>query len=98
MEMRWSREKQVNFRTDEELFEKAKKIFSSQNLDVTNAINLFLEQTVVQNKLPFSTAEEWEKEKLIQRLREEMQKGMQSIENGRGISVSEARANLWNTK
>lgn len=41
--------------TDEELEEKAEKVFESIGLDMETAVKLFLEQAVKENKLPFTS-------------------------------------------
>lgn len=92
------RDTQLNVRTNSEMLDAAKKVFAKNNLDLSSAINLFLETAVVKQVLPIETAEELEKEKLIQGLRAEMQKSMVSIEAGKGLSIAEAREQLWNTK
>ena len=44
----------VSFNTDDELKEKASKVFESLGMDLTTAINMFLRQTVIQQKFPCS--------------------------------------------
>jgi addiction module RelB/DinJ family antitoxin len=93
-----TRDVQLNVRTNSETLGEAKKIFAKNNLDLTNAINLFLETVVIKKVLPIETVEELEKEKLIQELRLEMQKSMESIRMGKGLTISEAREKFWSTK
>ena len=44
----------VSFRTDEALKEQASKIYESLGLNLTTALNMFLRQTVIQQKYPCS--------------------------------------------
>lgn len=44
---------QINIKVDEELKEKASKIFSELGLDLTTGIRMFLSQVVLRNEIPF---------------------------------------------
>jgi len=44
----------VSFRTDKELKEKATQVFESLGMNLSTAINMFLKQTVIQQKYPCS--------------------------------------------
>lgn len=44
----------VTFRTDEELKEKASAIYESLGMNLSTALNMFLRQTVIQQKYPCS--------------------------------------------
>lgn len=44
----------VSFRTDEKLKENATKVYESLGMNLTTAINMFLKQTVIQQKYPCS--------------------------------------------
>ncbi|KXT83896.1 hypothetical protein STRDD11_01235 [Streptococcus sp. DD11] len=83
---------QVNFKTDARLLEKAKKVFASNQLDLTSGFNLFLQNLAVKNELPILTEEELEKEELFQQLQQEIQENQKAIEEGRGVSLESIRA------
>lgn len=44
----------VTFRTDKQLKEEASRIYESIGLDFSSALNLFLKQTVIENRLPLN--------------------------------------------
>uniref|UniRef100_UPI003F690990 type II toxin-antitoxin system RelB/ParD family antitoxin n=1 Tax=Streptococcus pluranimalium TaxID=82348 RepID=UPI003F690990 len=85
---------QVNFKTNSNLLEKAKAIISAQNLDMTASFNLFLENIVENNALPFETDADKEREELLNGLRSEIAKSFDDLEHGRVYNASEVRANL----
>lgn len=88
------KETQVNFRTNKEILEQAKKVFASQNLDLTSSFNLFLENVVQENRLPFETAEDIEKKNLMAEFQMQVEKNMRDITQGKGISLDNARKKL----
>ncbi|HFI0423626.1 TPA: type II toxin-antitoxin system RelB/DinJ family antitoxin [Streptococcus suis] len=85
---------QVNFKTNSELLEKAKAIIVAHNLDMTSSFNLFLENIVQNNALPFETDTDKERAELLASLRAEIAKSFDDLENGRVYKASEVRANL----
>ncbi|MGQ7564306.1 type II toxin-antitoxin system RelB/ParD family antitoxin [Streptococcus suis] len=85
---------QVNFKTNSELLEKAKAIIVAHNLDMTSSFNLFLENIVQNNALPFETETDKERAELLASLRDEIAKSFDDLENGRVYKASEVRANL----
>ncbi|HFU3983682.1 TPA: type II toxin-antitoxin system RelB/DinJ family antitoxin [Streptococcus suis] len=85
---------QVNFKTNSELLEKAKAIITAQNLDMTASFNLFLENIVQNNALPFETDTDKERAELLAELRTEIAKSFDDLENGRVYNTNEVRANL----
>ncbi|HEM6308814.1 TPA: type II toxin-antitoxin system RelB/DinJ family antitoxin [Streptococcus suis] len=85
---------QVNFKTNSELLEKAKAIIVAHNLDMTSSFNLFLENIVQNNALPFETETDKERAELLASLRAEIAKSFDDLENGRVYKASEVRANL----
>lgn len=85
---------QVNFRTNSNLLERAKKIISEHNLDMTASFNLFLENIVQNKKLPFETDTDKEREELLTQLRSEITQSFKDLEQGRIYTVNEVRANL----
>lgn len=44
----------VSFRTDEALKEQASKVYEALGMNLTTALNMFLRQTVIQQKYPCS--------------------------------------------
>lgn len=85
---------QVNFKTNSDLLEKAKAIITAQNLDMTASFNLFLENIVQNNALPFETDTDKEKAKLLESLRAEIAQSFDDLEKGQVYSANEVRANL----
>lgn len=85
---------QVNFKTNSDLLERAKSIVKSQNLDMTATFNLFLENIVENEALPFETDEDKERKRLLEGLRADIAKSFEDLEHGRVYSASEVRANL----
>ena len=85
---------QVNFRTNNDLLERAKEIISTYNLDMTSSFNLFLENIVQNKKLPFETDADKEREELLTQLRSEITQSFKDLEQGRIYTVNEVRANL----
>ena len=85
---------QVNFKTNSELLEKAKAIIVAHNLDMTSSFNLFLENIVQNNALPFETETDKERAELLASLRAEIAKSFDDLENGRVYKASEVRDNL----
>ncbi|HFI0106576.1 TPA: type II toxin-antitoxin system RelB/DinJ family antitoxin [Streptococcus suis] len=85
---------QVNFKTNSELLEEAKAIIAAHNLDMTSCFNLFLENIVQNNALPFETDTDKERAELLASLRAEIAKSFDDLENGRVYKASEVRANL----
>lgn len=82
---------QVNFKTNSDLLEKAKEIFAVNDLDLTGVFNLFLQNVVIKNELPLLTEEELEREKLFLQLQEEVRKSIDDVEQGKGVTLTEAR-------
>ena len=48
----------ISIRTDAKLKEEATKVLAGMHLDLSTAFNLFLDQVVKQNKLPFEITNE----------------------------------------
>ncbi len=48
----------INFRTKENIKNKANKIFDKVGLDMSSALNLFLHNVIITNSLPFQTVTE----------------------------------------
>jgi addiction module RelB/DinJ family antitoxin len=85
---------QVNFKTNKDLLEKAKAIVTAQNLDMTASFNLFLENIVENNILPFATDGDKERAELLAELRNEISHSFEDLENGRTYTTSEVKEYL----
>lgn len=87
-----SKDTQVNFKTNSELLEKAKEVFTSNNLDLTAGFNLFLKNVVAKNEVPLLTEEELEQEQLFSQLQAEILANQEAIEAGHGVTLESVRA------
>ena len=52
-----TRDRVYNFRVNNQLFEEAKNILESKNISLSDALNLFVEQIVLEKGLPIKTAD-----------------------------------------
>lgn len=82
---------QFSFRTNEELLAKAKEIVSYENIDMSTLFNNLLVQVVQQGQVPslLLDEEQSKKERIIDELYGEIQKGYQSYLDGKGKSLDE---------
>jgi addiction module RelB/DinJ family antitoxin len=87
-------ETQFNFRANEDILTKATAIFATHNLDLSKALNLFLERTVEENAIPFDIYQEQEMERIFQDLKAEVQKGYDSYRRDEKLTTQEMRAYL----
>jgi len=60
--------KLLQVRIDSELKEKAKEVFENSGIDMSSAVRLFLQQAVVQNRIPFISLTRVSDEELTQDL------------------------------
>ncbi|WP_185953288.1 type II toxin-antitoxin system RelB/DinJ family antitoxin [Enterococcus casseliflavus] len=88
----------VSFRTDAKLKEEATKVLADMQLDLTTAFNLFLDQVVKQNKLPFEVTNETAEERKIREIRREVEKGILEARAGTGINARDYRKQLETKK
>lgn len=77
----------VSFRTDAKLKEEAIKVLSDMQLDLTTAFNLFLDQVVKQNKLPFEITNETTEEKELKEIRAKIYEGITDAETNSGVNA-----------
>lgn len=77
----------ISIRTDTKLKDDATKVLSSMQLDLTTAFNLFLDQVVKQNKLPFEITNETAEEKNLAKIRLNVIEGLSDAEANRGIDA-----------
>ena len=75
-----TRDRVYNFRVNNQLFEEAKNILESKNISLSDALNLFVEQIVLEKGLPIKTADQ---------LKAELDKGYQDIIEGRLYDADE---------
>lgn len=80
---RLTRDRVYNFRVNTQLFEEAKTILESQNISLSDALNLFVEQIVLEKGLPIKTADQLKAEIFLGELKAELDKGYQDIIKGR---------------
>lgn len=79
---RLTRDRVYNFRVNTQLFEEAKTILESQNISLSDAFNLFVEQIVLEKGLPIKTADQLKAEIFLGELKAELDKGYQDIIEG----------------
>ncbi|HEU6097351.1 TPA: type II toxin-antitoxin system RelB/DinJ family antitoxin [Streptococcus pneumoniae] len=75
-----TRDRVYNFRVNTQLFEEAKTILESKNISLSDALNLFVEQIVLEKGLPIKTADQ---------PKAELDKGYQDIIEGRLYDADE---------
>lgn len=73
------RDRVYNFRVNNQLFEEAKIILESKNISLSDALNLFVEQIVLEKGLPIKTADQLKAEAFLGELKAELDKGYQDI-------------------
>lgn len=86
---RLTRDRVYNFRVNTQLFEESKTILESQNISLSDALNLFVEQIVLEKGLPIKTADQLKAEIFLGELKAELDKGYQDIIKGRLYDADE---------
>lgn len=84
-------------RINPEIKQQVEDIYSRQGLTFTDAVNIFIQQSINANGLPFLASpenEEYLKAKAIHRLMEEVNKGFESGEREGWLSLEEVEASL----
>ncbi|AJD71578.1 TPA: type II toxin-antitoxin system RelB/DinJ family antitoxin [Streptococcus pneumoniae] len=84
-----TRDRVYNFRVNTQLFEEAKTILESKNISLSDALNLFVEQIVLEKGLPIKTADQLKAEVFLGELKAELDKGYQDIIEGRLYDADE---------
>lgn len=72
-------------------------VYASQGLTFTDAINIFIQQSINENGLPFLASPEnaaFMKAKAMRRLAEEVQKGLDSAEQEGWLTLEDVEARL----
>ncbi|MFC4653162.1 hypothetical protein ACFO26_09630 [Lactococcus nasutitermitis] len=82
--------KQVNFKTNAELYQQASAVFSEKNLDATSAFNYFLQFVATNKVLPFLDKDEAERELLISNLQQRLKENL----NTASLSLDEMEQRL----
>ena len=84
-------------RINPEIKQQVENIYSRQGLTFTDAVNIFIQQSINANGLPFLASpenEEYMKAKAMNRFIEEVQKGFDSGEKEGWLSLDEVEASL----
>lgn len=87
-----SRDKVYNFRVNAQLLNQAKDILEENNITVSDALNLFVQQIVQEKGLPIKTAEQLKAEAFLGELKSELDKGYQDIIEGNLYDADEVFA------
>ncbi|HEM3926243.1 TPA: hypothetical protein U1V57_001991, partial [Streptococcus suis] len=74
--------KLINFQSEKSLVEEAKEVLASQNMTMTQALNLFLKNIVVTGEIGLKSEEELEKERLFAELQAEVMKNVAEMNAG----------------
>ncbi|MBP1040117.1 type II toxin-antitoxin system RelB/DinJ family antitoxin [Vagococcus sp. BWB3-3] len=88
----------VSFRTDQKLKDDAIKVLSDMQLDLTTAFNLFLDQVVKQNKLPFEVTNETAEDKELREIKKRVTQGVLDAELSKGMIADEYLRQLKSKK
>ena len=84
-------------RMNPEIKQRAEQLYASYGLNLTDAINIFIQQSLNVEGLPFLLSpenEEYMKNKALKRLMAELDAGWKSAEQGRWVSEEEAMPRL----
>ena len=84
-------------RINPEIKQQVEEVYAKQGLTFTDAVNIFIQQSIHSNGLPFLASaenEEYLKAKAVRRLMEEFQKGWESGEKDGWVSLDEVEALL----
>ena len=84
-------------RINPEVKRRAEAVYARQGLSLTDAINVFIQQSLNENGLPFLASPEnaeFMKVKAMRRLAEEAQKGWDSAEKDGWLTLEEVEAQL----
>lgn len=82
---------QFSFRTNDDLLERAKVIVNYENIDMTTLFNNLLLKVVEQERVPviLLDGEKSQKDRIIDELYSEIQKGYQSYQEGKVKEIDE---------
>lgn len=85
----------ISIRTDAKLKEEATKVLAGMHLDLSTAFNLFLDQVVKQNKLPFEITNETAEEHEAKIIDAKIQRGLEQAYAGGGILAEDYLNELY---
>lgn len=81
----------VNIKMDEDVRNQAKELFNKMGLDMTTAVNIFLIQSIREQKIPFQIStvkNEMTEEEIEKLIAKKLQEAEADIDNGRVIEYS----------
>ena len=84
-------------RINPEVKRRVEAVYASQGLSFTDAVNIFIQQSLNDNDLPFLVTPEnaqFMKAKAMRRLLEEVQKGLDSAEKDGWLTLEDVEAQL----
>ncbi len=84
-------------RINPEVKRRVEDVYASQGLSFTDAVNIFIQQSLNDNGLPFLVSPEnaeFMKAKAMRRLLEEVQKGLDSAEKDGWLTLEDVEAQL----
>ena len=84
-------------RINPEVKRRVEAVYASQGLSFTDAVNIFIQQSLNDNGLPFLVSPanaEFMKAKAMRRLLEEVQKGLDSAEKDGWLTLEDVEAQL----
>ena len=84
-------------RINPEVKKEAENVFSTYGLTLTDAVNIFLQQSIHEGGLPFLLSpenQEYQKSKAVRRLLAEVQKGWDSAERDGWMSLEDVEREL----
>ncbi|MDR0846195.1 MAG: type II toxin-antitoxin system RelB/DinJ family antitoxin [Lactobacillales bacterium] len=79
----------ISIRINADLKQQATEVLSKMQLDMTTAVNLFLDQVVKQNKLPFEITNEKYTERDLREIHKMILASDEDIKHGRVIDARE---------
>ena len=87
----------IQMRINPEVKRRVEAVYASQGLSFTDAVNIFIQQSLNDNGLPFLVSPEnaeFMKAKAMRRLLEEVQKGLDSAEKDGWLTLEDVEAQL----
>lgn len=91
----FDKNRQVNFKTNDDYLASAAEVFAQKGLDVTAALNEFIFEVAMTQELPFQTLKEKERVELMTQLGKEIDKNLLALRAGKGMTIDEAEAKLF---
>lgn len=85
------RDYDFRFATNKEMVEIAKKASKDNGMSLSRALDLFVKQIAITGEVNLLDEKELEQQKWARELQKEVQSGIESIEQGEGVTLKEAR-------